>query len=66
MTMKLQTDLRVEDPDDLYQRLIALHLGLSEQQSLLLNARLILLLANHIGDSEVLEEAFIAAREGIG
>ena len=66
MTMKLQTDLRVEDPDDLYQRLIALHQGLSEQQSLLLNARLILLLANHIGDSEVLEEAFTAARAGIG
>ena len=64
--MKLQTELRIDQPDDVYQRLIALHQGLDEGQSRLVNARLILLLANHIGDAEVLEEAFAAARKGIG
>ena len=53
-------------PDDFYERLIATHRGLSDEESALVNAKLILLLANHIGDPEVLAQAMAAAREGIG
>jgi hypothetical protein len=52
-------------PDDFYQALIELHRELSDEQSELVNARLILLLANHIGDLAVLREAMRRAREGI-
>jgi hypothetical protein len=60
--MDLDTSLRLAAPDDFYQALIDLHRGLTDDQSLLVNARLILLLANHIGDPEVLSEAMAAAR----
>ncbi len=50
--------------DDFYEHLIDAHNGLSDEQSEALNARLILLLANHIGDLKVLREALQAAREG--
>lgn len=59
---KLRTQLGLEAPDDFYQSLIDTHEGLSDAQSELLNAKLVLLLANHIGDSDVLAEALIAAR----
>lgn len=52
-------------PDDFYQALIEAHRGLTDAQSELLNARLILLLANHVGDAQVLREALAAAREGL-
>lgn len=51
--------------DDFYEQLIATHQGLSDEQSRLLNARLILLLANHVGDLSVLRQALAAARAGI-
>jgi hypothetical protein len=60
--MVLDTRLRIAAPDDFYQALIDLHRGLSDEESQLVNARLILLLANHIGDAEVLQEAMAAAR----
>jgi hypothetical protein len=63
--MPLDTTARLAAPDDFYQALIDLHRGLTDDQSQLLNARLILLLANHIGDMEVLREAMAAAREGV-
>ncbi|SOC00639.1 DUF2783 domain-containing protein [Stappia indica] len=50
------------DPDGFYAELIALHEGLSREDSEALNARLVLVLANHIGDRDVLREAFAAAR----
>ena len=53
-------------PDDFYERLIATHRGLTDEESELVNAKLILLLANHIGDPEVLAQAMAAARQGIG
>ena len=53
----LRTTPNIRDPDDIYQRLIDLHTGRDEADSLRVNARLILLLANHIGDREVLLEA---------
>lgn len=51
--------------DAFYDALIAAHQGLSEAQSEALNARLVLLLANHIGDLSVLREAIAVARKGI-
>jgi predicted protein tyrosine phosphatase len=51
--------------DDFYQALIDCHRGLSDEQSRAVNARLILLLANHVGDLRVLNEALAAARAGI-
>jgi len=51
--------------DDFYEALIATHRDLSDEQSRLVNARLILLLANHIGDLRVLGEALAAARAGV-
>ncbi|MCP4335466.1 MAG: DUF2783 domain-containing protein [Gammaproteobacteria bacterium] len=52
--------------DDFYQHLIDAHRDLSDAQSQKLNARLILLLANHIGDLAVLREAIAAAAEDLG
>lgn len=51
--------------DDFYEALIDAHRGLSDEQSQLVNARLVLLLANHIGDLRVLREALAAARTGV-
>ena len=62
----LNTELNLPAPDDFYERLIATHRGLSDEDSALVNAKLVLLLANHIGDPDVLAEAMAAAREGIG
>jgi predicted metalloendopeptidase len=53
----------LDAPDDFYEALIETHAGLSEAESQALNARLILLLANHIGDLGVLKAALAAARE---
>ena len=49
--------------DDFYEALIDTHQGLSDEQSAALNARLILLLSNHIGDISVLREALAIARK---
>ncbi|MDQ2780804.1 MAG: DUF2783 domain-containing protein [Pseudomonadota bacterium] len=51
--------------DAFYAKLIDAHRDLSDAQSELLNARLVLLLANHVGDLGVLEEALLLARRGI-
>jgi hypothetical protein len=51
--------------DDFYDALIAAHRELTDAQSELLNARLVLLLANHIGDLDVLREAIDLARRGV-
>ncbi len=59
---KLNTAPNLPDPDGFYADLIATHDGLSEVESAALNARLILLLANHIGDGDVLREALTAAK----
>jgi hypothetical protein len=61
----LNVDLNLASPDDFYAALVDLHRGLSDEQSQLLNAKLILLLSNHVGDIEVLREAMRRAREGI-
>ncbi|WP_298970576.1 DUF2783 domain-containing protein [uncultured Roseobacter sp.] len=60
MTLKLTPN--IADPDDFYDALLAAHEGLDKAQSDALNARLILVLANHIGDRETLFEALQTAR----
>jgi Protein of unknown function (DUF2783) len=55
----------VADPDDLYQLLVEAHRDLAVEQSQLVNSKLTLLLANHIGDPAVIALAIAAAREGI-
>jgi hypothetical protein len=49
-------------PDDLYEALIHAHDDLTPEQSQALNARLILILMNHIGDAQVIRQALQAAR----
>ncbi|MCP4818816.1 MAG: DUF2783 domain-containing protein [Shimia sp.] len=51
----------IEGADDFYADLLAAHEGLSREASDALNARLLLVLANHIGDRTVLAEALAAA-----
>ncbi|SMC96654.1 DUF2783 domain-containing protein [Primorskyibacter flagellatus] len=51
----------IDSPDDVYADLLAAHEGLTKAQSDALNARLILILANHIGDRDVLRQALAAA-----
>ena len=60
--MKLNLDPNLPDPDGFYTELLAAHDGLTEVESAAFNARLILALANHIGDRAVLTAALDAAR----
>jgi hypothetical protein len=53
------------DPDGLYQLLVEAHRDLTAEQSQLVNSKLALLLANHIGDPAVVAAAIAAAREGV-
>ena len=52
-----------EPGDAFYEALMDAHQGLNESQSHLLNARLILVMANHIGNLEVLKQAIQTARD---
>ncbi|MGR3493796.1 DUF2783 domain-containing protein [Citreimonas sp.] len=52
----------IDRPDDAYAMLLAAHEGLTKAESDALNARLILMLINHIGDPQVLREALEVAR----
>jgi hypothetical protein len=61
----LNLEPNISSPDDFYQELIDLHRELTDEQSALVNAKLILLLANHIGDLDVLRAAMAAAREDV-
>ncbi|HEU4459558.1 MAG TPA: DUF2783 domain-containing protein [Methylibium sp.] len=60
--MPLITTPNLTAPDDFYEALIDAHRGLSADASRALDARLVLLLANHVGDLAVLREALVAAR----
>jgi hypothetical protein len=64
--MPLTLDPNLPDPDGFYDALLAAHAGLDKAASDALNARLILILANHIGDREVLDAALTAARAATG
>jgi hypothetical protein len=60
--MPLETDSRFPDPDRAYRALIEAHRGLSDEESAALNTRLVLILANHVGDQDVLEAAIALAK----
>lgn len=59
---KLTLTANIPGADDFYAELIEAHDGLTKAESDALNARLVLMLANHIGDREVLREAISAAK----
>jgi hypothetical protein len=60
--MALTLTPNIADPDGFYDELLGAHQGLSKDASDALNARLILILANHIGDRAVLRAALEAAK----
>lgn len=60
------TDRLGDEGDAFYEALTRAHEGLSDADSQRLNARLVLLLANRVGDVETLEQALAAARKGLG
>lgn len=60
--MTLITTPNIPDPDGFYAALLATHKGLTPEESHALNARLILILANHIGDRQALDQALALAR----
>jgi hypothetical protein len=59
----MKTQLNLQDADGFYEQLLDAHEGLNTEQSALLNARLILLLANQVGDARVLKDCVEAARQ---
>ncbi|TWO72274.1 DUF2783 domain-containing protein [Caenimonas sedimenti] len=59
----MKTTLNLQDADGFYELLLDAHEGLAKEQSDLLNARLILLLANQVGDAKVLKECVQAAKD---
>lgn len=63
--MSLITTPNIAKPDDFFAALTDLHRDLSDEQSQAVNAKLILLLANHIGDNEVLAEAMRIAASNV-
>lgn len=63
--MPLVTTTNFSAPDDFYEALIDAHRDLDDARSQELNAKLVLLLANHIGDNTVLREALDAARASV-
>lgn len=58
----LNTDLNLTRHDDLYAGIVSLFDDLSDEQSLKAMAKLVLLLANHIGDEQVIADAVEAVR----
>lgn len=66
MTGPLDTAPRLADPDDVFEALIQAQADLSAADAERFRARLILLLANQVGDGEAVKAAIAAAREGLG
>ncbi|MGI9355985.1 MAG: DUF2783 domain-containing protein [Rhizobiaceae bacterium] len=60
---QLNLSPNLQNSDDFYAALLEAHDGLDEPAMHALNARLILILANHIGNNNVLEQALQAARK---
>jgi hypothetical protein len=57
------TEQNIESPDDFYEVLVNAHDGLSDDESRRLNAKIILLLANAIGNKDLLEEIILTAQK---
>jgi hypothetical protein len=62
----MKTALNLQDADGFYEQLLDAHVGLSREDSELLNARLILLLANQVGDAKVLRDCVAASQRPAG
>jgi hypothetical protein len=60
--MALSTNSNFARPDDAFRAVVEAHRGLSDEQSADLDSALVLILANHIGDLEVLREAIALAK----
>jgi Protein of unknown function (DUF2783) len=60
--MALSTSSNFARPDDAFRAIVEAHRGLSEEQSADFDAALVLILANHIGDIDVLLEAIVLAK----
>jgi hypothetical protein len=60
--MGLSTSTNFADPDAAFRLIVEAHRGISDEQSAALDAALVLVLANHIGDPQVLREAITLAR----
>jgi hypothetical protein len=60
---RLKREPKLADADAAYRAIVEAHRGLTEAESAALDARLILILANHIGDITVLREALALARQ---
>jgi hypothetical protein len=60
--MVLSTTTNFADPDAAYRLIVEAHRGISDEQSASLDAALVLILANHVGDLEVLSEAIALAK----
>ena len=59
---RLVTTANIAEHDDFYAELLMAHEGMNDEESQAFNARLILILANHIGNIEVLRQALTVAR----
>lgn len=60
-----KTSAEFQDADGFYEQLLDAHQNLSREQSELLNARLVLVLANQIGDAQLLAECLALAADGL-
>jgi hypothetical protein len=58
----MKTHLNLQDADAFYEQLLNAHVGLSREESELLNARLILVMANQLGDTALLQACIAAAK----
>lgn len=64
--MMLSTQSNFSDPDAAYRLIVEAHRGLDEEQSAALDAVLVLILANHIGDLALLSAAVAVAKRAVG
>ena len=60
--MALSTETNFADPDAAYRMIVEAHRGISDEQSAALDAALVLILANHVGDLDVLRETIALAK----
>jgi hypothetical protein len=63
--MPINIEPAIARADDFYEALINTHRDLTLEQSQVVNAKLILLLANHIGDLDILRDALKRAHDGL-
>ena len=61
----LSTSSNFPDPDAAYRLIVEAHRGLPDEEAASLSAALVLVLANHIGDPQVLREAIATARAAL-